>query len=191
MFINKLHTKLNSFSYGREERLSENGVTLIPSRTFILSRLHVITLHISWTAHVVITFPILSLRTARIRESCFVQPIHCFASLLMSHLQIPYLQMIWPIILATILYRRVNVSMTHWTPFSHLSLLMTMTMLPQITWAHAQTVLILMRANVQSSQTLRPWHKTKFLRLLERQPWNLVLSILHVHLWFYRFLMCC
>ena len=31
----------------REERLRENGVTLIPSRTFALSRLHVITLHIS------------------------------------------------------------------------------------------------------------------------------------------------
>ena len=44
----------------------------------------------------------------------------------------------------------------HWTPFSHLSLLTTMTMRPQITWAHAKTVLILIRANVQSSQTSRP-----------------------------------
>ena len=35
-------------------------------------------------------------------------------------------------------------------------LLTAMTMRPQITWAHAQTVLILIRANVQSSQTSRP-----------------------------------
>ena len=34
--------------------------------------------------------------------------------------QITYLPIIWLIILATILYRRLNVSMTHWTPFSHL-----------------------------------------------------------------------
>ena len=33
--------------------------------------------------------------------------------------------------------------MTHCTPFSHLSLLTTMAIRPQITWAHAQTVLIL------------------------------------------------
>ena len=89
--------------------------------------------------------------------------------------QITYLPIVWLIILATILYRRLNVSMTHWTPFSHLSLLTAMTMRPQITWAHAQTVLILIRANVQSSQTSRPWHKAKFLWLLETQPWNLVL----------------
>ena len=42
--------------------------------------------------------------------------------------------------------------MTHWTPFSHLSFLTAMAMRPRITWAHAQTVLILIRANVQSSQ---------------------------------------
>ena len=64
--------------------------------------------------------------------------------------------LIWLIILVTILYRRLNVWMTHWTPFSHLSFLTAMAMRPQITWAHAQTVLILVRANVQSSQTSRP-----------------------------------
>ena len=61
----------------------------------------------------------------------------------MSRFQITYPPMIWLIILATILYRRLKVSMTHCTPFSHLSLLTTMAIRPQITWAHAQTVLIL------------------------------------------------
>ena len=41
----------------------------------------------------------------------------------MSRFQITYLPMIWLLILETILNRRLNVSMTHWTPFSHLSLL--------------------------------------------------------------------
>ena len=45
--------------------------------------------------------------------------------------QITYLPIIWLIILATILYRRLNVSMTHWTPFSNLSLLTAMMMRPQ------------------------------------------------------------
>ena len=42
-----------------------------------------------------------------------------------------------------------------------------------ITWEHAQTVLILIRANVQSSQNSRPSHNTKFVSLFARQPWNL------------------
>ena len=75
-----------------------------------------------------ITSLILPLRTARTRESCFVQPIHCYLSRLMSRFQITYLPMIWLIIWATILYRRLNVSMTHWTPFSHLSLSTAMAM---------------------------------------------------------------
>ena len=87
---------------GRVEGLRETGVTLIPSRTFLLSRLQVITLRISWTVHVVITSLILSLRTVRTRESCFVQPIHCYLSRLMFRFQITYLSMIWLIILATI-----------------------------------------------------------------------------------------
>ena len=50
--------------------------------------------------------------------------------------------------------------MAYWTLLSHLSLLTAMTMRLQITWAHAQTLSSLIRANVQSSQTSRPWHKT-------------------------------
>ena len=68
------------------------------------------------------------------QRSCFVQPIHCYLSWLMSGFQITYLPMIWLIILATIFYRRLNVSMTHWTPFSHLSFLTAMAMRSQITW---------------------------------------------------------
>lgn len=42
-----------------------------------------------------------------------IQPICCYLSRLMSRFQITYLLIIWLIILATILYRRLNISMTH------------------------------------------------------------------------------
>ena len=46
------------------------------------------------------------------------------------------------------LVQKIELTMTHWTPLGHLSLLSAIAMRPQITWAHAQTVLVLIWANV-------------------------------------------
>ena len=75
--------------------------------------------------------------------------------------------------------------MTHWTPFSHLSFLTVMATRPQITWAHTQTVLILIRANVQSSQTSRPsffdyWKGSHESCPLDPAPTSVVLRVLDV-----------